>query len=455
MGVDKPLLGVSGKGTYFVDDQNYDLAPGTLVWLLPGRNHRLMRSPELDMWVAFLHPDKLEETILSDLAERPCRVLSSEDAIALDRLLAHVNQDTDEPLLYNSGLEYAFRSAWRLTMTSPGPTRKPVHPAVLQALTILRGSVEAPTPMALAKKCGVTQSYLGQLLIEQTGRGFVEWRNRTRLERFHNFYPKSQDLLTAAYEAGFGSYTQFHRVFSELIGTTPGEWARSGGETKPFSLPSLSAKISGSDAGSTRMAWYPLSEQPFPSASRWFGRNFTLASLSEAGESAPIVDTGISSMDELRSFEAAFVKEIRTINSVNADKLCRLFDRNNIFEYYRGVFGQYHLGVADLATIVGIYLATAFIAANHLPNPSRESVVPLANRLRRTFALNNTFGNATAEERKRTAAAFICMTMILSRAGEGAKASGNDAIAERIAAAACSTALKTTGIDLKNARLLP
>jgi len=47
-------------------------------------------------------------------------------------------------------------------------------------------------------------------------------RNRLRLERFFAEVDQGgNNLLEAALAAGFGSYSQFHRVFRELIGTTP------------------------------------------------------------------------------------------------------------------------------------------------------------------------------------------------------------------------------------------
>jgi AraC-like DNA-binding protein len=441
---------VSGKGTYFHADGHYDLTPGTLVWLLPGQSHRLMRSPDLDMWVVTIDPEHLDAELLHEVAAQPCRILSSEDAIALDRLLSHVCQDTDEPQLYHAGLQYLFRSAWHMTMTSPGPSRRPVHPSVLQALTILRGSSETPTAAVLAKKCGINQDYLGQLLMEHTGRGFVEWRNRTRLERFHVLYPKSGDLLTASLEAGFGSYTQFHRVFVDLLGTTPGEWARNGHRANGVVLPSVSADIKGSNAESARMAWYPLSERAFPAASRWFTAAFAPALIEVflPEEDGPIIATGLTSLAELRRFEPDLVEDLRTIDPGRADMLERIFNRNDLFEHYRGTIGQYGLGFDDLSVILGQYLAIAFIGANRLPAPNAARLRQISHHLRHALQSAKTFSDTSVEERQKTAAAFVCQTMFLRNALTGARASGSEKIRERIIAASHATALVTTGIDV-------
>ena len=63
---------------------------------------------------------------------------------------------------------------------------------------------------------------------QQTGIALVDFRNRQRVERFLGIYGTGQRLtmLQAAFEAGFGSYAQFHRVFKRVTGISPGEHRR-------------------------------------------------------------------------------------------------------------------------------------------------------------------------------------------------------------------------------------
>jgi AraC-like DNA-binding protein len=77
----------------------------------------------------------------------------------------------------------------------------------------------------LAKKLGLSPSRLTSLFREQMGVSIVEYRHRLRIERFFTLVaPGGGNLLQAALDAGFGSYAQFHRVFRELLGTTPKEY---------------------------------------------------------------------------------------------------------------------------------------------------------------------------------------------------------------------------------------
>ena len=442
---------ISGKGTYFLDDGQHDLAPGTLVWLLPGQSHRLIRSPELDMWVILIAPGDVDPELVEDVARQPCKVLSTSDAVAIDRLLSHLSQHADEPRLYRAGLDYALRTAWYATINSPGTIYRPMHPAIARALSILRSSDETPTSTQLAKMCGVTQDYLGRLLLKHTGRGFVEWRNRTRLERFHMLFPESGDLLTAALDAGFGSYTQFHRVFCDLVGTTPGEWARSGAQAKSVALPSMLGEISGSDAESPRMAWYSLSEFAFPAASVWFTPAFALnfqRSTPMLGRS-PAIDSGVTSFAELRAYEDRLIDQMRSADPTRAEKLARTFARNDVFAGYRGTIGHYGVNPADLSRLIGVYVALATAAAAQAPTPSFEKIDEVHARTRFALAASATFAKADLEERRFAAAAFVAMTAFLRSALVGSRASGSDAIALRMSKGAHATALQTLGLDVR------
>lgn len=80
----------------------------------------------------------------------------------------------------------------------------------------------------LARRSGLSTHRLSRLFKQQTGIALVDFRNRQRVERFLGIYGTGQRLtmLQAAFEAGFGSYAQFHRVFKRVTGISPGEHRR-------------------------------------------------------------------------------------------------------------------------------------------------------------------------------------------------------------------------------------
>jgi AraC-like DNA-binding protein len=448
-------LVVSGRGTYFLEDRQHDLRPGALVWLLPHQRHRLIRSADLDMWVVSVPAASCSERLLGLAAQYPARILANDDAIALDRLLTHISQDTDEPSLYRAGIDYAVRSAIHASITSAGPAPKPLHSAVIQALMLLRSGSPPENSTGLAKQCGVTADYLGQLLMEQTGRGIVEWRNRIRLERFHKLYPESRDLLTAALAAGFGSYTQFHRVFAELIGTTPGDWAKNGDRAATVALPSASNLVPGLDDSSSRMIWYSLCETRMPGLKDWFAPGFVDHALSDgpAPDDHPEIASFVESMDQLRQFEGDFVDRLQCDDVAGADRLARAFKRCNVLDNYVGTIGNYGFGLHDLGSLLEVYVGLSWTGANLAPDPGLDHLGQLARRMRRALNISRTFSSACEEERQRFAAAIMAQTVFLANAIGGARASGNERIGSRVSDAAMTTCKAVTGIDPRATRL--
>jgi AraC-like DNA-binding protein len=80
----------------------------------------------------------------------------------------------------------------------------------------------------LARTCGASASLLSRLFRQQMGVSMGDFRNRHRIERFFELYSDGYrlNITQAAFEAGFGSYAQFHRVFRKTLGYGPAELRR-------------------------------------------------------------------------------------------------------------------------------------------------------------------------------------------------------------------------------------
>lgn len=287
--------------------------------------------------------------------------------------------------------------------------------------------------------------------MEHTGRGFVEWRNLTRLERFHILYPESGDLLTAALEAGFGSYSQFHRVFSEVVGATPGEWAKSGDQPSIVALPSNSGRISGGATESTRMPSYSLAKTVFPTAARWFTQAFALhfQRPAQAGTVASPIDSGLGADFAWQQLEQEITAELRAVDAKNAERLENMLQDNDFLDLYRRSYGFYSVDLSDLAQIVGAYLCVAQVVAQRATLPSVTYIAAFCERVGLALNASAIFANVSPEMRRLVAATFMIQSVILRNVFVAARASGRDEIVMETADAAHATALATTGIDLR------
>ncbi len=438
---------VAGRGAYFLEDSHYELKPGSLVWILPHQRHRLIRGPGLDMWVGSLTSEHYTPEILALAAAHPFKALSAEDAIALDRLYVHLSQDADRPDVYSIGLQYAVRSTIHIARTSAGPPPPVRHPAVTQALSLIRREDEVANLAALASMCRVSAKYLGDLLVAQTGRGFVEWRNIARLERFQDLYPASNDLLTAALAAGFGSYTQFHRVFQDVVGTTPGDWARKRDDGRRLALPLMSHSADQMRPGSQRLIWMSIANSSFAASDRWLAAtigNGLLEDVDGLEEGEPIA-TGLQRYEELRNLQPALVEEICADNPSEAERIREIFADHDLFAAYRYRLAFYGAEPGDLSSMATILLGMLSVEANHLMMLTPTDALRLRMAIRRAAP---TVGSAA--ELREIAAGIIAQSMILSFASVGARGSGVAANSARIADAVHAFVSRKFGIDLRN-----
>lgn len=227
-----------GTAAYLLGDRRYDLRLGTLVWLFPAQEHILLdRSPDHERWLGIFKPELLrrvcttpETQILSDVNPpgRFCNRLPAQDAASLEALMRDLVDHRDDIACYNAGLGYCLLSAWaagrRAGDSSAGSD---VHPAVERAARLLRGRDAPESLPELAAQVGLSAPRLSALFRRQTGVSLVEFRNTQRLERFLRLYGRGRlAVLEAALEAGFGSYPQFHRVFTRRMGCSPVEYRR-------------------------------------------------------------------------------------------------------------------------------------------------------------------------------------------------------------------------------------
>ncbi|WP_183945708.1 AraC family transcriptional regulator [Sphingomonas sp. BK580] len=439
-----------GSGVYHFDDKAFDIGPGSLIWLAPGKRHRLERSADLDMWVATISDGALDNSFLSDVLSRPHRTLSAEDAVALDRLLRHVSQDAAEPRLYNAGIYYAFRTAWRMTMMGVEGRFKRPHSAVIKIVEILSADPSVTTLGVAAERCGLSADYVGHLLPQQLGVSFKELLNRTRLNRFFSIYPTSRNILTAALDAGFGSYTQFYRVFCDIVGQPPRAWLGGDSHVPPLDLMPFSTIVTRKTDSEDGV--YPFSfmvSQDFTSLRRWFGSTFPTCLERALGEesAAPPIATGICNLSDLRRFEEDLVDEVSASNSENALMLADFFRRQNVLATYAQSHGQWQLGTSDLAMIVGLDFVLGLMLARSRPLPSREQILPICYRFREAFCNLNTFANATSDEVQRTSMAAIVSSVLKLHALRAAMARESRSTFEQIAACSRSVMLATVGID--------
>lgn len=250
-------LVAAGEITYVVGSQRYTFRRRTLLWMFPSQEHQLVdRTSDAAYYVAVFKPDMIRRACRGEryaslkqdqLSEKGVLnvELSPSDfdllRLEMDRLIAGgmdldlLNKEAgfglsrdfsfrhSDPDWLNAGLRHLLLSAWRLQQSGGSAFPEVVlHRAVRRALDWIDREQEMEEE-SLLRYCGVSHSYLSRLFHQQVGVPLSRYRNSARLGRFWEAY-RTRDSITvteAAYEAGFGSYAQFFRVFSEAYGSGP------------------------------------------------------------------------------------------------------------------------------------------------------------------------------------------------------------------------------------------
>jgi AraC-like DNA-binding protein len=237
-------LVVRGRASYLLEGRRYDMGAQMLLWILPHQPHLLFEhSHDFVMWVAVFRPQLVqpydgEERVLTgdNRTGHWNRTLNHAAYRALSQQFKTLIDANWSDSHYDLGLAWLLVSCRKaLDEAREGVEGESVHPSVAKAAHALRHEGANWNLEQLARHSGASASWLSRLFQQQMGVSLTEFRNRQRFEKFSELYGcgRRRTLSQAAFEAGFGSYAQFHRVAQNLTGLSPRDWSRLvGGETQ-------------------------------------------------------------------------------------------------------------------------------------------------------------------------------------------------------------------------------
>ena len=250
-----------GSVTYVVGRKSYTFHQGECLWLFPSQPHRCInRTSDALYYVVSFKPTLIarscreeENAVLKKNRPPKNAVLhtslppaklgllrdimdslleSGLDSDTLNREVGYglspgFRYEHAKPDLLNSGLALILQLAWDCQLASVTESRATqLHSSVVRALDILKKESESDCLKTLARECGVSGAYLSRTFKQQVGVPINRYRNTMRLERFWEIRNKATRHMTlseAVYEAGFGSYAQFSKVYRATFGRCPRE----------------------------------------------------------------------------------------------------------------------------------------------------------------------------------------------------------------------------------------
>jgi AraC-like DNA-binding protein len=251
-------LVVRGTVTYVVSGRRFTFQRRTLLWLYPEQEHQLVDlSPDAQNYVAVFRPSLISRSCCTETYAGLRRKTNEHDGVlntllepdsfdlirkTMDSLMrgsldadllnreagfgagSEFSYQHADPDGLNAGLHHLLLLCWRSQRTGRvlGDAVL-LHPAVRRALKLLSEGEWDQDLGELATRCGVSESYLSRTFRRQIGVSLSRYRNSLRLSRFWAAYrqPERKTLAEAVYAAGFGSYAQFYKVFTQEYGRGP------------------------------------------------------------------------------------------------------------------------------------------------------------------------------------------------------------------------------------------
>ncbi len=209
----------AGSGAFGIGDGTISVAAGDLLWWSPGQDHVLLdASPDFDLYVIGLTPDLSARVLGQDnlLAHAGAtRIGLGQGRLHRLRSLCATSVGID-PIAIERHVGDLWRDAHTFRLTTLDK-----HAFTRRAIVSLMERPElGRDAVALAARAHPTD--VSRHFHKDVGLTVTEYRTRLRLLRFIQLADAARaNLLSAALDAGFGSYSQCHRAFRDTLGCSP------------------------------------------------------------------------------------------------------------------------------------------------------------------------------------------------------------------------------------------
>jgi AraC-like DNA-binding protein len=221
-------LVVAGSGSVVIGGDIRLVRRGTLIWLLPGQWHCVTRaSRDFALWVALFSSDlvdslRADDRTLGEGSGTQCVCLGENALQRLSQRCFGLVNHRAPVAPFNLAIAELLLDAWQTRTLARGREREP-HRAVAQAAALLTYSEDRWSLPSLAKRVGLSPFQLSRAFHGYMGVTLAHYANHQRVQLFEYLFAdgKRQTMLAAALEAGFGSYSQFFRMFRLVTGQTP------------------------------------------------------------------------------------------------------------------------------------------------------------------------------------------------------------------------------------------
>jgi len=218
----------SGHATFGVGETIVEVEQGDLLRFPPAQDHVLLEaSPDLYLFAIGMDPTLSAEVLRTeaDQVMLPLRLRLPDDEFR-----ALVNRAS--AIVDRGGVEQPCAELWEHAYwfggRSQGCSATTMHVLTRRVLSAVSQAPDLGLEM-LSRRMRTAGSEISRYFHRDVGMTFVRFRTRLRLLRLIRLMDdRDLTLGTAAHAAGFGSYSQCHRVFQAELGCSPQRFFHTG-----------------------------------------------------------------------------------------------------------------------------------------------------------------------------------------------------------------------------------
>ncbi|HAB94825.1 MAG TPA: AraC family transcriptional regulator [Lachnospiraceae bacterium] len=235
---------IEGKGTLDYSGDCYRIGKDQMFALLPGDETTYCadkEDPWYYCWIGF-HGESAERIVKSIGFSSKTPVLSVKDVPEMERIvkkmLATKEMGLDGQLKRNAGLleMLSYMITERAESAEMSGTMSVVSYAEYAARYINNHFSEKIKIQELARRIGISRSYLVKLMKQETGMSPQEYLIETRMRRASDLLIMSRDpIRNIALDCGYEDALAFSKVFKARFGSNPSEYRKihgSGNDSK-------------------------------------------------------------------------------------------------------------------------------------------------------------------------------------------------------------------------------
>jgi AraC-like DNA-binding protein/quercetin dioxygenase-like cupin family protein len=219
---------VAGTATFGIGETVVRASAGELLGFPPGQDHMLLESSsDLYLFAIGMDPN-FSSTVLrseQDSVTLPLHIrLGTSDMKALVARSAAI---VDQSGVDQQSAELWEHASW-LRQRNGGRLNAATHVLTRRTLSLMTDEPDIDREL-LARKLRASPFAISRYFHHDVGMTLVQYRTRLRLLRYIQLVDNgNENLMMASKTAGFGSYSQCHRVFQSELGCSPRQFFLSG-----------------------------------------------------------------------------------------------------------------------------------------------------------------------------------------------------------------------------------